>query len=140
MSLTFPSPHQHHPPPQGSLLSQLTDICQWRNITTIADVEMLIPSPLSPRLPPLQVCGTSLLVLSAAGSCFCPLKGPGADCTAAESARPLQWITNHCSKSTLMCKANYESGFSCIRNLILYGGCRLPKTLWRQRGSVNIAK
>lgn len=36
------------PFPQGSLLSQLTDICQWRNITTIADVEMLIPSPLGP--------------------------------------------------------------------------------------------
>ena len=64
------------PSPQGSLLSQLTDICQWRNITTIADVEMLIPSPLSPRLPPLQVCGTSPLVLCAAGSCFCPLKRP----------------------------------------------------------------
>lgn len=42
------------PSPRGSLLSQLTDICQWRNITTIADVEMLIPSPLSPRLPPLK--------------------------------------------------------------------------------------
>lgn len=61
--------------PQGSLLSQLTDICQWRNITTIADVEMLIPSPLSPRLPLLQVCSTSPLVLCAAGSCFCPLNG-----------------------------------------------------------------
>lgn len=61
------------PSPQGSLLSQLTDICQWRSITTIADVEMLIPSPLGPRLPPLQVRCTSLLLLSAAGSCFCPL-------------------------------------------------------------------
>lgn len=78
------------PSPQGSLLSQLTDICQWRNITTIADVEMLIPTPLSPRLPPLQVCSTSLLVLSAAGSCFCPLKRPAADCTIVESVRPLQ--------------------------------------------------
>lgn len=63
------------PSPQGSLLSQLTDICQWRNITTIADVEMLIPSPLSPRLPPLHVCSTSTLLLCAAGSCFCPLSG-----------------------------------------------------------------
>lgn len=64
------------PFPQGSLLSQLTDICQWRNITTIADVEMLIPSPLGPGLPALQVRCTSPLLLSAAGSCFCPLSGP----------------------------------------------------------------
>lgn len=78
------------PSPQGSLLSQLTDICQWRNITTIADVEMLIPSPLSPRLPPLQVCSTSLLVLCAACSCFCPLKRPAADYTIVKPVRPLQ--------------------------------------------------
>ena len=91
MSLTFP-----FPPPQGSLLSQRTDSCQWRNITTIADVEMLIPSPPSPRLPAPQVCGTSPLVPDAAGSCFCPLKRPAVACTV-ESVRPLQWTTNHCS-------------------------------------------
>lgn len=84
------------PPPQGSLLLQLTDICQWRNITTIADVEMLIPSPLSPRLPPLRGCGTSPLVHSAAGSCFCPLKRAGVDCTTVGSVRPLRWTANHC--------------------------------------------
>lgn len=77
MSLTFP-----FPPPQGSLLSQCKDICKWRNITTIADVEMLIPSLLSPRLPPPRVRGTSPLVFGAAGSCFCPLKRPAAACAA----------------------------------------------------------
>lgn len=61
-----------HSLPQGDLA--LTDICQWRDITTIADVEMLIPSPFSPRLPPPQVCGTSLPVGSVASSCFCPLE------------------------------------------------------------------
>lgn len=71
MSLTFP-----FPPPQGSLLSQLTDICQWRNITTIADVEMLIPSSLNFRAttPGLQHIPAGSL--RTACSCFCLLKRP----------------------------------------------------------------
>lgn len=65
-----------HSPPQGSLLSQLTDICQWRNITTIADVEMLIPSSLNSRTttPGLQHIPAGSL--RTACSCFCPLKRP----------------------------------------------------------------
>lgn len=95
------------PSPQGSLLSQLTDICQWRSITTIADVEMLIPSPLGPRLPPLQVRCTSLLLLSAAGSCFCPLSGLAAGRRRRDrGCEAPQPTTNLRSKSSLMCKAN----------------------------------
>lgn len=86
------------PSPQESLLSQLTDICQWRSITTIADVEMLIPSPLGPRLPgPLHI---------PAGSCFCPLSGLAAGPRRDRGWEAKQPTTNQRSKSSLMCKAN----------------------------------
>lgn len=92
------------PSPQGIFLLQISASGE-----TLQLLQMLKcwSHPLSaPRLPPLQVYGTSPLVLSAAGSCFCPLERPAADCTVAESVRSLQWTTNRCSKSTLMCKAN----------------------------------
>ncbi len=44
----FHSPPQAHLPPEGSLHSHLAESCQKWNITTIADVEMLIPSLVCP--------------------------------------------------------------------------------------------
>lgn len=46
---SFPfAPSSPRLPPEGSLHSQLAESCQKRNITTIADVEMLIPSLVCP--------------------------------------------------------------------------------------------
>lgn len=54
-------------PPEGSLHSQLAESCQKRNITTIADVEMLIPSLVCPDYHSAS--------FAAPGSC-CPIYPP----------------------------------------------------------------
>lgn len=61
-----------HPVHRGACaLTVHTDICPWRNVTTIADVEMLSPvlSWLQITTGPRSVAGPC-----SRGSCFCPLE------------------------------------------------------------------